>query len=122
MEYCLSKCSVTQNFKYAFIENLKRLNYHNTSLFGECLSSIKNKNKILDSERCFYTLSITQSIKHWYTVGIFPPLDNIRIIPFSNLLHRHTEHPKSKVTDKLPAKDGSSNNGISKYIDVALHN
>lgn len=51
-----------------------------------------------------------------------PPLDNIRKIPFSNLLHRHTEHPKSKVTDNLPAKDGSSNNGISKYIDVALHN
>lgn len=48
--------------------------------------------------------------------------DNIRIIPFSNLLHKHTEHPKSKVTDNLPAKDGSSNNGISKYIDVALHN
>lgn len=55
-------------------------------------------------------------------LGFPPPLDNIRIIPFSNLLHRHTEHPKSKVTDNLPAKDGSSNNGISKYIDVALHN
>lgn len=50
------------------------------------------------------------------------PLGNIRIIPFSNLLHKHTEHPKSKVTDNLPAKDGSSNNGISKYIDIALHN
>lgn len=55
-------------------------------------------------------------------IGVPPPLDNIRKIPFSNLLHRHTEHPKSKVTDNLPAKDGSSNNGISKYIDVALHN
>lgn len=55
-------------------------------------------------------------------LGFFPPLDNIRIIPFSNLLHIHTEHPKSKVTDNLPAKDGSSNNGISKYIDIALHN
>lgn len=54
--------------------------------------------------------------------GVPPPSDNIRKIPFSNLLHRHTEHPKSKVTDNLPAKDGSSNNGISKYIDVALHN
>ena len=51
-----------------------------------------------------------------------PPLGNIRIIPFSDLLHKHTEHPKSKVTDNLPAKDGSSNNGISKYIDIALHN
>lgn len=49
------------------------------------------------------------------------PLGNIRIIPFSDLLHKHTEHPKSKVTDNLPAKDGSSNNGISKYIDTALH-
>lgn len=57
-----------------------------------------------------------------YSWVFFPPLDNIRIIPFSNLLHIHTEHPKSKVTDNLPAKDGSSNNGISKYIDVALHN
>lgn len=55
-------------------------------------------------------------------IYIFFPLGNIRIIPFSNLLHKHTEHPKSKVTDNLPAKDGSSNNGISKYIDIALHN
>lgn len=55
-------------------------------------------------------------------VVFFSPLGNIRIIPFSNLLHKHTEHPKSKVTDNLPAKDGSSNNGISKYIDTALHN
>lgn len=55
-----------------------------------------------------------------YFFSFFTPLGNI--IPFSNLLHKHTEHPKSKVTDDLPAKDGSSNNGISKYTDIALHN
>lgn len=60
------------------------------------------------------------TIKHWYTAFFFPWV-NI-VIPFSDLLHKHTEHPKSKVTDNLPAKDGSSNNGISKYIDTALHN
>lgn len=30
--------------------------------------------------------------------------------------HKHTEHPKSRISEHLSAKDRSSNNGISKYV------
>lgn len=59
------------------------------------------------------------TIKHWYT-RFFPRVN--KSTSFQKPLAQTYWTPKIKLFDNLPAKDGSSNNGISKYIDIALYN